>query len=156
PRRDVGIEPHVSLCERVVDRRERLAEHQLHRDELLLAITTNLEGARDVWMDEPRDELSLFEKHFEQAIVPAHVMTHDLQRDDRWGVRLEIHRNATTEINRAHTSASDLRDHFPMPQACRTERARCPRRRMRHGFCSHCAITSEAPATKKTGGLISP
>ncbi len=112
PRRDVGAEPNVPRGDRVLDGGKGLAEHQLHRDVVLLGVAAHLEGADDVRMGQARDQLPLLEEHLEHALVHPHVMASDLQRDDLIAVpRLD----AAPEVDGAHAAAGDLRDHLPLP-----------------------------------------
>ena len=107
-----------------MDRAERLAEHQLHRDEILLGFAADLERADDVRMDQPREQPSFVEEHLHEPIVLGDVVAHDLQRDHAGEVGIGI--EATTEVDGAHSAAGDLRDHLPLTEARRTVRAGSP------------------------------
>jgi hypothetical protein len=134
PRGDLGIESNITRDDGIVDRGEGLAEHELHRDEVLLSVTTNFERANDVRMNEPRNETAFLQKHLEHLLVP-NIVTNDLERDDRRNVGEVLARSdLASEIDGAHSTARDFGDDLPLTKTRRTERPARPRRGMRHGF----------------------
>ncbi len=124
PGSDLRAEPDATRGDRVVNRGEGLAEHQLHRDEVLLRVGADLEGPHDARMDEPLDQLSLLQEHLDEARIGRGVVARDLQRDHVRRIGRGV--DAATEVDGAHPAARDLRDDLPLPEARRAIRARCP------------------------------
>lgn len=134
PGGDLGVEANITRDNRVVNRSEGLAQHELHRDEVLFGVTANFERANDVRMNEPRDEATFVQEHLEHLLV-ADIVTNDLERDDGWNVGEVLARSdLAPEVHGAHSAARDFGDDLPLTKTRWTERPARPRRGMRHGF----------------------